>query len=448
MMFNKLSSKQTIEQSDLDFLSDRNAAMMLKTPRGGRLLLWSVFAFLVCALVWANFTYLDEVTVGQGKVIPSSQVQVIQNLEGGILKEVNVRVGQSVAQGELLMTIENTEALSSLRERQVERMNLMVRAARLDAEANGEEPKFTTEMQSGYQEIINREMDLYRNRQISLTTNQAIFEQQIAQKEQEVVEQNAKLSNLEDSFQLASEELRLTRPAFEQGAVSRVELLQLERQVNQLQGDLQATKLAIPRARSALQEARTKLAESTAKFRADAQEQLTDVRAQLDQLRESSVTLEDKVDRTLVRSPVKGIVKQVQINTVGGVIKPGMSLMEIVPVDDSLLIEAKVRPEDVGFIKPELKAVVKLSAYDFSIYGGLDAEVENISADTILDEEGNSFYVVRVRTNKNFLGPSDAPLNIIPGMQSTVDIITGKKSVLDYLMKPIFKAQQNALRER
>lgn len=444
----KRSKKHLVDQSDLEFLSDRNAAMMLKTPKGGRLLLWCVFVFLICALVWANYTQLDEVTVAQGKVIPSSQVQIIQNLEGGILKEVNVRVGQPVAQGELLMTIENTEAVSSLRERQVERMNLMVRAVRLTAEATGENPKFTSEMQEQFPDLINREMDLYRNRQTSLSANQAIFEQQVVQKQQEVIEQNAKLGNLEDSFQLASEELRLTRPAFEQGAVSRVELLQLERQVNQLQGDLEATKLAIPRARSALQEARTKLAESIAKFRAEAQEQLTDVQAQLDQLRESSVSLEDKVDRTLVRSPVKGVVKQVQINTVGGVIKPGMSLMEIVPVDDSLLIEAKVRPEDVGFIKPNLKAVVKLSAYDFSIYGGLEAEVENISADTILDEEGNSFYVVRVRTTKNYLGAAESPLNIIPGMQSTVDIITGKKTVLDYLLKPIFKAQQNALRER
>lgn len=444
----KRSKKHLVDQSDLEFLSDRNAAMMLKTPKGGRLLLWCVFVFLICALVWANYTQLDEVTVAQGKVIPSSQVQIIQNLEGGILKEVNVRVGQPVAQGELLMTIENTEAVSSLRERQVERMNLMVRAVRLTAEATGENPKFTSEMQEQFPDLINREMDLYRNRQTSLSANQAIFEQQVVQKQQEVIEQNAKLGNLEDSFQLASEELRLTRPAFEQGAVSRVELLQLERQVNQLQGDLEATKLAIPRARSALQEARTKLAESIAKFRAEAQEQLTDVQAQLDQLRESSVSLEDKVDRTLVRSPVKGVVKQVQINTVGGVIKPGMSLMEIVPVDDSLLIEAKVRPEDVGFIKPNLKAVVKLSAYDFSIYGGLEAEVENISADTILDEEGNSFYVVRVRTTKNYLGTAESPLNIIPGMQSTVDIITGKKTVLDYLLKPIFKAQQNALRER
>ena len=444
-MFNR---KQKVSQPDLTFLSDRNAAIMLKAPKGSRIILWSIFVFVMAAIVWAHYTSIDEVTVGEGTVVPSSQVQVIQNLEGGILKAISVRAGQAVEEGQLLMTIENTEAVSSLREQQVERMNLMARASRLAAEASGREPVFSQVMRQDYPKIVSREEDLYQNRQDSLRANQAVFQQQIAQREQEIVEQRAQLENFQSTYELASQELSLTRPAFESGAVSRVELLQLERQVNQLQGDLQASRLAIPRAQSALEEARTKLAESSAKFRADAQEQLTEVRGQLDQLRESSVSLEDKVDRTLVRSPVKGIVKQVQINTVGGVIKPGMSLMEIVPVDDSLLIEAKVRPEDVGFIKPDLPAMVKLTAYDFSIYGGLEAQVENISADTIVDEEGNSYYLVKVRTNKNYLGTESSPLSIIPGMQSSVDIITGKKTVLDYLLKPIFKAQQNALRER
>jgi adhesin transport system membrane fusion protein len=327
-------------------------------------------------------------------------------------------------------------------------MNLRVRAARLTAEANGEQPDFDNPMFSDYGQIVAREKDLYRNRLTSLVANQSIFEQQVEQKRQEIVEQEAKLRNLMDSLELAQEELKLTQPAFEQGAVSRVELLQIEREVNQMQGDMEATKLALPRARSSLREAQTKLEESTAKFRADAQEELTKVKAELDKIRESSVSLEDKVQRTQVRSPVKGIVKQIQINTVGGVIKPGMNLIEIVPLEDSLLIEAKVRPEDIGFIKPGLTAMVKLTAYDFAIFGGLPAKVENISADTILDEEGNSFYLVRVRTDKSYLGTDEAPLPIIPGMQASVDVITGKKTLLDYLLKPILKAQQNALRER
>ena len=443
-----MSNKNSISQNDLEYLTDRNAALMLKTPRGGRIILWVIFIFVAAALVWANYTALDEVTVGEGKVIPSSQVQQIQNLEGGILKEINARVGQVVDSGQVLMTIENTEALSSLREQQAESINLKVRATRLQAESYGVKPEFAPEIVKEYPLVVNRELDLYKNRLESLRTNQVSFQQQIEQKKQEIVELQAKLDNLKQSYAFSKEELALTRPAFEQGAVSRVELLQLERQVNQLQGDLEATQLAIPRARSALKEAQSKLNEGEAKFRADAQEDLTGVKSKLDQLRESNVSLEDKVSRTQVRSPVKGIVKQIQINTVGGVIKPGMNLLEIVPIEDSLLIEAKVRPENIGFIKPDLSAVVKLSAYDFAIFGGLHGVVENISADTILDEEGNSFYLVRVRTDKNYLGTKQAPLPIIPGMQATVDIITGKKTLLDYLLKPILKAKQNALRER
>jgi adhesin transport system membrane fusion protein len=443
-----MSKKSPISQDDLEYLTDRNAALMLRTPRGGRIILWVIFIFVAAALVWANYTALDEVTVGEGKVIPTSQVQQIQNLEGGILKEINVKVGQVVESGQVLITIENTEALSSLREQQAEFINLQVRATRLQAESYSVEPEFDADAKEQYPLVVNRELDLYNNRLESLRTNQASFQQQIEQRKQEIVEQQAKLDNLKQSYVFSKEELDLTRPAFEQGAVSRVELLQLERQVNQLQGDLEATQLAIPRARSALKEAQSNLAESDAQFRAEAQEDLTGVKSKLDQLKEVSVSLEDKVSRTQVRSVLKGIVKQIQLNTVGGVIKPGMNLMEIVPIEDSLLIEAKVRPENIGFIKPGLSAVVKLSAYDFAIFGGLHSTVENISADTILDEEGNSFFLVRVRTDKNYLGTKQAPLPVIPGMQATVDIITGKKTLLDYLLKPILKAQQNALRER
>jgi adhesin transport system membrane fusion protein len=443
-----MSKKSPISQDDLEYLTDRNAALMLRTPRGGRIILWVIFIFVAAALVWANYTALDEVTVGEGKVIPTSQVQQIQNLEGGILKEINVKVGQVVESGQVLMTIENTEALSSLREQQAEFINLQVRATRLQAESYSVEPEFDADAKEQYPLVVNRELDLYNNRLESLRTNQASFQQQIEQRKQEIVEQQAKLDNLKQSYVFSKEELDLTRPAFEQGAVSRVELLQLERQVNQLQGDLEATQLAIPRARSALKEAQSNLAESDAQFRAEAQEDLTGVKSKLDQLKEVSVSLEDKVSRTQVQSVLKGIVKQIQLNTVGGVIKPGMNLMEIVPIEDSLLIEAKVRPENIGFIKPGLSAVVKLSAYDFAIFGGLHSTVENISADTILDEEGNSFFLVRVRTDKNYLGTKQAPLPVIPGMQATVDIITGKKTLLDYLLKPILKAKQNALRER
>ncbi|SBS31573.1 Type I secretion system membrane fusion protein PrsE [Marinomonas spartinae] len=445
------NSKKSIAQRDLEFLSDRNSALMLKSPRGGRIILWVIFIFLVVAVIWADHTTLDERTVGVGTVIPSQQVQQIQNLEGGILKTIDTQVGATVKKGQILMTIDNSTALSSLREQEVESTNLYASSVRLQAEVDGKKPVFSQSFAEKYPNLVAREMDLYTTQIESLKANKQVFQQQVDQKKQEIIEQKAKLENLKQSYKLSSEELTLTRPAFKQGAVSRVELLQLERDVNKIQGDLEATELAIPRAHSALKEAQNKLVESDAKFMSDAQEQLNKVQSKLDQLRQANFSLQDKVSRTQVRSPVNGIVKQIQINTIGGVVKPGMDLIDIVPIDDTLLIEAKVKPKDIGFIKPGLPAMVKLTAYDFSIYGGLKAHVETISADTIVDKddrEGRSYYLVRVRTNHNYLGTAKNPLPIIPGMQATVDIITGKKTLLQYLFKPILKAKQNALHER
>lgn len=446
----KDDSKQ-VSQNDLEFLSDRNSALMLKSPRGGRIILWVIFVFLFIGVIWADNTTLDERTVGIGKVIPSRQIQQIQNLEGGILKSIDTKEGATVTKGQVLMTIENSAAVSSLREQEAESDNLYASAVRLQAQVDGTPPIFSKAFTDKNPDLVARESELYKNQVESLDANKRVFQQQVDQKQQEIVEQKAKLENLKQSYKLSSEELSLTRPAFKQGAVSRVELLQLERDVNKLKGDLEATELAIPRARSALKEAENKLAESDAKYRSDAQEELNKVQSKLDQLKQANFSLQDKVSRTQVRSPVNGIVKQIQINTVGGVIKPGMDLLDIVPIDDSLLIEAKVSPKDIGFIKPDLSAVVKLTAYDFSIYGGLKAHVETISADTIIDKEdreGRSFYLVRVRTDKNYLGTKENPLPIIPGMQASVDIITGKKTLLQYLFKPILKAKQDALHER
>ncbi|MBJ7554299.1 HlyD family type I secretion periplasmic adaptor subunit [Marinomonas spartinae] len=444
-------SKKNIAQRDLEFLSDRNSALMLKSPRGGRIILWVIFTFLVIAAFWADHTTLTERTVGVGTVIPSQQVQQIQNLEGGILKSINTQVGATVKKGQILMTIDNSAALSSLREQEAESTNLYASSVRLQAEVDGKKPVFSQSFAEKYPDLVAREMDLYNTQIESLQANKQVFQQQVDQKQQEIIEQQSKLENLKKSYKLSSEELTLTRPAYKQGAVSRVELLQLERDVNKIQGDLDATELAIPRAYSALKEAQNKLVESDAKFMSDAQEQLNKVQSKLDQLKQANFSLQDRVSRTQVRSPVNGIVKQIQINTIGGVVKPGMDLIDIVPIDDTLLIEAKIKPKDIGFIKPGLPAMVKLTAYDFSIYGGLKAHVETISADTIVDKsdrEGRSYYLVRVRTNHNYLGTKKDPLPIIPGMQATVDIITGKKTLLQYLFKPILKAKENALHER
>jgi adhesin transport system membrane fusion protein len=253
---------------------------------------------------------------------------------------------------------------------------------------------------------------------------------------------------LNRSHQLAVDEMELTRPMVESGVMPQIDLLRLKREVNDLKGDSEATRLALPRAKAALAEASRRVQERLQRFRAETLKEMNDTKANLDAIAEIVTAEKDKFVRTEVRSPTRGTVKQIFVNTIGGVIRPGQDLVEIVPIEDTLLVEAKIRPSDVAFLRPGLDAMVKITAYDFSIYGGLPATLEGISADTIIDEEGDSFYRIRLRTERNSLGTEEDPLPIIAGMTASVDILTGEKTVLDYILKPILKAKQRALRER
>lgn len=367
------------------------------------LILWSTILFILCALLWANVAILDEVTVGQGKVIPSSQIQVIQNLEGGIVNKLLVREGQIVTDQQILMQIDNTRFQATFNEAQRKMASLEIEVLRLDAEMNNKPMIIPTEFTVKNSDLVEAEKALYYSRQ-------------------------EELKQLVSALNLAEKELALSKPLVARGAVSEVEILRLERTANEIKGKLY-------------------------QFKSQALEQLNKSKGALAALKEAHMADKDCLVRTTVRSPVKGIVKQIKINTLGGVIQPGMDIIEIVPLDDTLLIEAKIKPSDIGFIKIGQSAMVKLSAYDFAIYGGLVGKVEQISADTINDDKQQNnkeetYYIIRVRTDKNFLGTEKNPLYIIPGMMATVDILTGHKSVLDYLLKPILKAKQTALRER
>jgi adhesin transport system membrane fusion protein len=297
-------------------------------------------------------------------------------------------------------------------------------------------------------DMINQERQLYEARQRELASAIYILTQQLTQQRQGLEELRSDAAKLKRGAALTQEELEMTRPLVATGAVSRVELLRLEVAVNESNGRLDATRLAIPKAETVIIEAERKISERRQQFMSDAQTQLNEARNQLSRLTISNVALQDRVTRTEVRSPVDGTVKQVLVNTIGAVVQPGMDLIEIVPSNDSLLIEARIRPADIAFIHPGQKATVKLTAYDFSIYGGLDAVLELISADTITDDRGEHFFRIRVRTERNFLGRDDNPLPIIPGMIATVNIMTGRKTVLDYLLKPLKRAQAAALSER
>ncbi len=420
--------------------------------RFAHILLAVVALAMLAFLAWSSWAVLDEVTRGDGRVIPSSQVQVIQNLEGGILAEVLTSEGSIVEKGQVLMRIDNTVAESRLRELRQRYLSLLATVARLEAEVNGlkdsSEIKFDDELLNAAPEVAQAEMQLFDVRQQQLDSQLAILQDQLDQRNQELQELKSKEGGLRESFNLANQELQITKPLAAQGIVSKVDLLRLERQVNDMKADINATAMARPRAESAVAEAQKRLEERETTFRTEASQDISKMKVELIATQEELNANQDRVTRTEVRSPVHGTIKEIKIRTIGGVIQPGQSLIEVVPIEDTLLVEAQIRPSDIAFIRPKQAAVVKITAYDFSSYGGLDAVVEEISADSIQNEKGEHFFRIRLRTDRNFLGTEDKPLPIIPGMTATVDILTGHKTVLEYLLNPIMRARDTALRER
>jgi adhesin transport system membrane fusion protein len=433
---------------DAEFMSEVSAATLESGHRAGHSLLILSVTFFLVAGWWAYITSLDEVTRGEGKVIPSSKIQVIQNLEGGILSDVLVTEGQIVEKDQVLLKIDDTRFSSSVRETELKYYELLARSTRLKAESDSVDFIVPEEVISANPILAGNERALYLSRQRELRSAIQVLELQQAQRRQELIERRAKQSQLIEGYELSNKELKMSEPLVDLGVISEVEVLRLKRTVNQLYGEMEANRLAIPRTQSALNEAQQKVIEQTIQFKTDAASQFSEVNAELSRTRETIFSAKDRVTRTQVRSPLKGTIKQLKINTVGGIIQPGMDLLEIVPIEDNLLIEAKIRPSDIAFLHPGQEAMVKLTAYDFSIYGGLPAKLERISADTIKDEKDESFYLIYLRTDKNYIFHNNVKLNIIPGMTTTVDILTGKKTVFDYLLKPILKARNEALRER
>ena len=433
---------------DAEFMSEVSAATLESVHSAGHSLLFFSLAFFLVAGWWAYETDLDEVTRGEGKVVPSSKIQIIQNLEGGILSEVLVAEGDMVEKGQILLKIDDTRFASSFRETELKHYELLVRSVRLKAESEGAKFVLPENIIKQQPYLAENEMALYQSRQLALKSAISVLKQQEAQRRQELVERGSKQKQLQKSYELSDQELKMSEPLVEAGVMSEVELLRIKRTANDLYGEMEANRLAIPRVQSSLNEVWQKIAEQKAQFRTEAAVQFSEVNAEFARTKEAIFSQKDRVTRTQVRSPVKGTIKQLKINTVGGIIQPGMDLVEIVPVEDNLLIEAKIRPADIAFLRPGQEAMIKLTAYDFSIYGGLPAKLERISADTIEDDKDESFYLIYLRTDKNYIESNKGNLDIIPGMTTTVDILTGKKSVLDYLLKPILKARNEALRER
>lgn len=396
-----------ISKEEIDYISDIEQTIHERSSRAASMFVMVVLIFFISLITWAHFSEIDEQTRATAKVIPSSKVKKIQSLEGGIVEEVFVKNGALVEKGQLLLRIDDTNFGSSLKEQQSQYYGLLGKIARLTAEVNGKSKIIWPDEIKNNTKLIKLETEHYQSRKRTF---------------------NASYHSLERRYVLLNEELRMTMPLVKTGAISKVELLQLQRQVIQIKSEME---------------------EYRHSFIEEAQDELNDATTKANALKEAIVAKKDMVERTIIRSPVNGKVKAIHVNTDGQVVSPGSDIMEIVPIDDTLLIEAEVAPHDIGFIAPNQRAMVKITAYDFAIYGGLEGRVEHISADTIMNAEGDEFYVVLVRTKKNYLKAKNGrKLPIMPGMTASVSILTGKKSILSYILKPILKTKQNALSER
>ena len=397
-------------------------------------------------IVWACLAHVDEITKGDARVISSRQLQLVQSLDGGIVTEILVKEGQVVEKDQLLLKIDETRATSGVRESEAQGFALGARQARLRAIAEGAPflpPK--TDGSPEQSRIVEEERRLYETRLSELNTMVSINQQQLAQREQELTEMRSRKASAERTLDLNQQELNRTKPLLASGAVSEVDILRLEGAVSKARGDVEQSGAQIARVQAAIGEATRKIQETQLTFRNDARKELADVMGKMNALTQGAVALNDKVDKSQIKAPLRGRIQRLLANTVGGVVQPGKDIVEIVPLDDTLLLEAKVVPRDIAFIHPGQAATVKFTAYDFSIYGGMEAEVDNISPDTVVDEKGNAFYLVRVHTTKVKF---DEKLPIIPGMTAEVDILTGNKSVMSYLLKPVLKGKAYALRER
>jgi adhesin transport system membrane fusion protein len=414
-------------------------------------LLLVVVAFFVIAVTWAAHAPLDEVVRGQGKVIPSSEIKRIQNFEGGIVKEILVHVGEVVSKGQLLILLDQVQMESRFREQQSGYLDQILTIARLEAELDDrDEIDFPEEVVSQKPHLIENQRQLLRSRKESRLSALSVLDREREQCSQELKELKSRLDYQQRTHTLLKKEVEMNRDMVAKGAASDMDLLRSQRELTDLSGQIADTRIAIPKVAASIEAANHRIDEEKGKQRSAILDELNAVRTEMEGVKEKLPALEDQMDRTSVRSPVDGTVQRVFVTTIGEAVGPGREMLEIVPREDNLLVEAKVLPQDIAFLYPGQIADVKITAYDYSIYGSMPGVVEHISADAITDEqEKMSYYLIKVRTDQASLKSKEGKeLPIIPGMVAEVDVLTGKKTVLEYLLKPIIKTTRGALRER
>ncbi len=436
-------------------LSDADAVATEGARRFGRYLAMALGALVLALLVWARLSYMDDITRGESRVIASGQNKVVQAPDAGVVKAIFVKEGDTVSAGQPLMRIDATPSKATLDEKLVRLYALMARVARLTAEAEDKDTvAFPEEVRNSAPREVEQETAAFRSRAHQQKGELATLEQQVAQKEQQLREAKSTLARLDARLRLNRAEEYDTCRAYRSGSASLTECQVAQRASLETAGQLESERRGIPRADAAHREARQKVEDKRAQFRSEARKDLNDAEAQIAALRPQIQKEGQTLALTELRSPVRGIVKTVGVATIGGIVKAGDALIEIVPAEDTLLVEVRIKPADIAFVRLDQDATVKISAYDYSIFGGIDGKVVEISSDAIVDEKKNAggeretYYRVRVRTQKAYLERDKQLLPIIPGMTGQVDIRTGRRTVLDRFLDPFYRLLSDSLGER
>ena len=416
--------------------------------RAAKILVGLIVSFLIITVLWMNFASLDISVHATGSVIPSSRVQQIQSLEGGIVKELLVNEGQHVKKGDLLVRLDTIEYDAALKERLQNYWSMQARLARLDAELHNREPIFSAELQTQVPEMLVREKALWQSRQQARNARVGAAEGSLKQREQELAEGRATLDSLKQRKQISLAQLEIETSLFQQDAGSRSEYLAAKSEDTRMQGEITTTRITLSRLEAAVEEARATKKQVESEYLAEVGKEYSELEMRLSALQETLPSSKDKVLRRELFAPRDGIVNRLLVTTIGGVVKAGDSLMEIVPVDGSLLISSRVKPADIAFIKPGQPVRIRVSAYDSSVFGALEGKVVRVGADTVFDEKQRPYFEVQLKTDKNYVGQPDQHMTISPGMSVDASIKTGKRTVLEYLLKPIVKNLQTALHER
>ena len=452
MLENKNISKKELKKSSkkiaqhLDYIDSHSQALLLSTTKSSRLLIWFSFLFFLSLFIWMYFTQIDQLVRGIGRVIPSKKIQTIQNLEGGIVSKVWIKEGDKVQIDDVLLELDKKNFESKEQENSLKIYALKAKILRLEAEAKG---KKLILKKGVLRENLKQELRLYNVNKNALAQEVTILSKQLFQKRNELKEKKSQKEHLENRLKLTKQEVQMKKDLLAQLVGSRNELNLAQQKLSSIEGEYSATQLAIPRLVSVIEEVKSQIKQSKVKFQKKAIEALTIAKNELARLKQMNISKKDRVSRATVRSPVTGVVQRLFFNTIGGVVKAGEEIIEIIPSDEGLVIQTKIRPADIAFIRLGQEVIVRFTAYDFSIYGSLKGEVIHISADTIIDEtDKKSYYQIEIKTKKNYLGNKKNSLEIRTGMVATVDIISGKQRIMDYVLKPILRAKFNVLSER